>query len=182
MLLDEIVYRRAEPEDALALARFGSEAFVAAYGQSVRPADLALHVLRTYSEELQLAELTDPACWTLVAQHGGELVGAALLRAAPPPAELAPELRWSEVARFYLARSYWRTGVSGGLMTAVLRSIRERPCEVVWLQVWEAAEAALRFYRKWGFYEVGDTPFRVGTDIQRDLLMARSLGSLPDDS
>jgi hypothetical protein len=35
--------------------------------------------------------------------------------------------------------------------------------------------AAAGFYRKWGFREAGQVPFRLGTIVQRDLLMTRTL-------
>jgi hypothetical protein len=44
-----------------------------------------------------------------------------------------------------------------------------------WLQVWEAAAHAVGFYRKWCFREAGEVPFRLGTIVQRDLLMTRTL-------
>lgn len=175
MLRDEISFRTATLADAAELAAFGSESFVAVYGYSMSPGNLALHVTRTYSEENQARELADPLAWTMLGEREGELVGAALLRWAPPPEDLAPELRWAEIARFYLSKAYWQTGVSTDLMIEVLHSIREREGLLVWLQVWERAERALRFYRKWGFLEIGAAPFRAGTELQRDLVMARSL-------
>lgn len=175
MLRDEVVYRPARPADAGELAALGAETFVEAYGYAMQPANAVLHVARTYSEELQLRELADPLAWTMVADREGDLIGAALLRWAALPADLAPELRWTEIGRFYVAKPYWQTGISSDLMVAALRSIRERHGVVVWLQAWEHAERALRFYRKWGFLEVGETTFRVGTEVQRDLILARSL-------
>ena len=175
MLRDEVVYRLAHPSDAAELAAFGAESFVAAYGHALRPADLGLHVVRTYSEALQLGEIADPASWTLIADREGELVGAVLLRWASPPVDLAPELHWAEIGRFYVAKPYWRTGISTDLMVAALRSIRERQGPIVWLQAWERAERALAFYRKWGFLEIAETSFRVGSEVQRDLILARSL-------
>ena len=184
MLREEIEYRAATAADASELARFGSESFVAAYGHALRRGDLALHVACTYSEERQHQELVDPLAWTVLGEREGEIVGAALLRWAPPPAGLAAELRWAELARFYVARPYWRTGVSTDLMVATLKSVRDREGPLVWLQVWEGAPYAIAFYRKWGFYEVGEAPYRVGTLMQRDLVLARSLrhGSRPSDS
>ena len=175
MLRDEVSYRGATPSDALDLATFGSESFVAAHGHSLPPGDLALHVARTYSEERQHRELVDPRAWTMLGEREGEIVGAALLRWAAAPAGLAAELHWAELARFYVARPYWRTGVSTDLMIEALKSIRDRAGDLVWLQVWEAAPQAIGFYRKWGFYEVGEVPFRVGTLVQRDLVLARGL-------
>ena len=189
MLADELVCRIATPEDAAELAAFGAESFVDAYGYSLRPGDLALHVTRTYSEELQRRELTDSSAWTVLVERcstgdssdraaaAKELVGAALLRIKRPPADPAPELEWVEIARFYVARLYWRTGVSTELMMATLRSIRERGQAMVWLQTWERAEQALRFYRKWGFLAIGETSFLAGTQIQRDLVLARRVGA-----
>lgn len=177
MLRDQIVYRLAAVADARELAAFGSESFVAAYGHSLSPGNLALHTARTYSEELQRGELEDPLAWTLLAERDGEVVGAALLRWAVPPLALGPELQWAEIARFYVGRLYWQTGISSDLMVAVLRSIRERGGMLVWLQAWEQGERALRFYRKWGFLEVAETSFRAGNQLQRDLVLARSLRS-----
>jgi len=175
MLRDEIVYRPAVLADAAELAAFGSESFVDAYAHALKPGSMALHVARTYSEDLQRRELADPDAWTLLADRDGDIVAAAYLRWASPPAKLAPELRWVEIARFYLAKPYWRTGISSDLMVAALASIRERQGEVVWLQAWEQSEVALRFYRKWGFREVGEAQFRLGPELQRDLILARSL-------
>jgi len=175
MLRDEIVYRPAVPADAAELAAFGSESFVDAYAHVFNPVNLGLHVARTYSEWRQRRELEDPAAWTLIADRDGDVVAAAYLRWASPPANLAPELHWAEIARFYVAKPYWRTGISSDLMVAALASIREREGELVWLQAWEGNEVALRFYRKWGFREVGEAPFRLGPELQRDLVLARSL-------
>lgn len=184
MLRDEVCYRTAVPADASELAGFGSESFVAAYGHALRPADLALHVARAYSEERQYQELVDPLAWTVLGEREGDVVGAALLRWAAPPPGLAVELRWAELARFYVARPYWRTGVSTDLMFTALKSIRDRDGLLVWLQVWEAALQAIAFYRKWGFYEVGEAPYRIGAVVQRDVVLARSLrhGSAQPDT
>ena len=45
--------------------------------------------------------------------------------------------------------------------------------DVVWLGVWEENPRGIAFYRKCGFAVVGSHIFVVGTDPQRDVLMAR---------
>lgn len=175
MLREEVTYRRAVPADAGELAAFGSHSFVDAYGSTTPRREVALHVARTYSTELQLAELEDPGSWTILGDREGEIVGAALLRWHEPPLPLAAGGTWAEIKRFYLGRVYWRTGISADLMFAVLQSIRDGKGTGVWLQVWEDAAPAIGFYRKWGFREAGQIPFILGTEPQRDLLMARML-------
>jgi RimJ/RimL family protein N-acetyltransferase len=43
----------------------------------------------------------------------------------------------------------------------------------MWLDVWSLNKRAIRFYSQWGFETFGRQPFRLGNDIQEDLLMAR---------
>lgn len=172
---DEVTYRLAGPEDAEMLAAFGSQSFVDGYGHLNPPAAVAAHVARTYAVELQRAELAHPEQWSLVGHCREAVVGAALLRWKGSPVPMEVSERSVEIARFYVGKPYWRTGVSSNLMLAALQSIRERGGESVWLQVWERSEPAKRFYRKWGFTEIGTTTFLLGTELQRDLIMARRL-------
>jgi RimJ/RimL family protein N-acetyltransferase len=60
-------------------------------------------------------------------------------------------------------------------MNACIDVMRDRRSDVVWLGVWERNPRAIAFYRKFGFVEVGDKVFPLGTDPQRDIVMARSV-------
>ena len=69
-------------------------------------------------------------------------------------------------------------GASGrAASTASRRSPLPRPCgaETLFLGVWERNPRALRFYEKHGFRAVGTQIFRVGSDDQTDIVMARSI-------
>jgi diamine N-acetyltransferase len=61
-------------------------------------------------------------------------------------------------------------------MTAVIERARQQGADQVWLGVWEHNPRAIAFYRKWGFSEVGDHIFPLGTDPQRDIVMTRLVG------
>jgi hypothetical protein len=41
----------------------------------------------------------------------------------------------------------------------------------LWLGVWEKNEGAIRFYERNGFSVTGSHPFRMGDEIQTDLIM-----------
>ena len=45
----------------------------------------------------------------------------------------------------------------------------------LWLGVWERNVRAQAFYRKQGFTVVGSQIFRLGSDPQRDLVMAKGV-------
>ncbi|WLT29980.1 N-acetyltransferase [Geothrix sp. PMB-07] len=45
----------------------------------------------------------------------------------------------------------------------------------IWLGVWENNHRALAFYRRWGFQEVGEHVFKIGEQVDRDLILAKPL-------
>ena len=68
MVRGDLTYRRGAAVDAAALASFGSQSFVDAYGSTTSPREVAVHVARTYSTELQLTELNDSRSWTILGE------------------------------------------------------------------------------------------------------------------
>jgi GNAT superfamily N-acetyltransferase len=44
-------------------------------------------------------------------------------------------------------------------------------CTGAWLSVWDRNTDAIAFHRRMGFVEVGEEPFQVGADLQRDLIL-----------
>jgi ribosomal protein S18 acetylase RimI-like enzyme len=59
-------------------------------------------------------------------------------------------------------------------METCLRIARQGSYATIWLSSWKINDRANAFYRKWGFREVGEKTFVVGTDVQKDFVMARS--------
>lgn len=161
--------------DAAALAEFAATSFREAFGADNRPEDLALHLSRSYGQRQQEAELADPAITTLLAEDEDRLAGYAQLRpGAPPPCVAADGAL--ELWRFYVGRPWQGRGVAQALMSRVVAVARGRGARTVWLGVWERNPRAQAFYRKVGFERVGGQTFLVGTDPQKDHVMALPLG------
>lgn len=53
-----------------------------------------------------------------------------------------------------------------------LDAARQVGYQTLWLGVWEHNGRAQAFYRKWGFHEVGQHIFQLGSDAQTDVVMA----------
>jgi len=64
-------------------------------------------------------------------------------------------------------------------MATCIKEMENRESDVVWLGVWERNPRAMAFYKKFGFGEVGDHVFPLGTDPQRDIIMARPVFNRP---
>jgi diamine N-acetyltransferase len=65
------------------------------------------------------------------------------------------------------------------LMATCIKEMENRESDVVWLGVWERNPRAMAFYKKFGFGEVGEHVFPLGTDPQRDVIMARPVFNRP---
>lgn len=166
--------RIAEPGDQGLLAEIGARTFRQAFARDNTPEDMAAYLAASFSPALQAAELADPDSTFLLAEAQGETVGYARVLRAPAPVCI-PGLLPIEIRRLYAVGSWIGRGVGAALMRACLAHALHRGCDVIWLDVWERNAPAIAFYTRWGFEEVGSQPFVLGSDVQRDLLLARAV-------
>lgn len=174
---DAWVIRRARPEDAEGLARFGALCFRESYGADTRAEDLEAHVAEHYGPAQQAREIADPASVFLLAEGVSAIAGYLLLRQVEPPACVSSRRRM-EVQRFYLAPETHGRGLAQRLLAEAATAAQSAGAEGLWLTVWERNPRAIAFYRKCGFVDVGETVFPVGDDPQRDRVMERLPGAL----
>ena len=166
------------PADARPLADLAASTFLETFATENRPEDMALHVGRAYGVPQQEAELADPGMTTLLAEVDGQLAGYAQLRANAAP-DCVMGVTPLELWRFYVAAPWHGRGVAHALMKSVEMEARAPEARTLWLGVWERNERAKSFYRKCGFADVGSQVFVLGTDVQTDRIMVRSLPSEP---
>jgi len=164
--------RNAKPSDARSLAELAERTFRDAFGAMNTAENLELHCRTSYGEAIQSAELSDPGIVTLVVEEKGTLVAFAQLR-WDRTEDCVAARRPGEIRRLYVREDRHGTGIARELMAACLARMRERGSDVAWLGVWEKNPRAIAFYKKHGFAEVGSHVFPVGTDPQRDIVMAR---------
>jgi GNAT superfamily N-acetyltransferase len=174
MKLHSIHIRTGSPEDNLLLAELGARTFHATFAKDNTPEDMTVYLAETFGPEQQATELADPATTFLIAEIDGKPAGYARLHTGPAPEMITGE-RPIEIARLYTDAQWIGGGVGAALMSAALDYARSNGNDTIWLGVWEHNERAITFYRKWKFTTVGEQPFRLGADIQRDYVMQRSL-------
>jgi ribosomal protein S18 acetylase RimI-like enzyme len=172
--------RAARESDAAALAALAERTFRDAFGAVNAAADVDLHCARAYSLARQAVEIAEPRGATIVAEHDGELVGYVQLRRRQSPA--VAESAAVEISRFYVLQSWHGAGLAQELMRETVERARAFGAEVIWLGVWEHNPRAIRFYEKHGFTTVGEQPFVLGKDPQRDLVMMRPLATAAESA
>ncbi|MBE7081622.1 MAG: GNAT family N-acetyltransferase [Clostridiales bacterium] len=80
-----------------------------------------------------------------------------------------------EIERFYILSDFQGQGLGKFLMKKAIDIANEKNKKYVWLGVWEHNEKAKRFYKKEGFYKIGEHSFFMGDDEQTDYLMRKDL-------
>ncbi|HEY6101414.1 MAG TPA: GNAT family N-acetyltransferase, partial [Anaeromyxobacter sp.] len=169
--------REAHPQDGDLLSEIAHTTFRDTFGPDNTAADMDVHCSRFFTPEAQTRELSDPSMRTLVvpgAEAGAPFAAYAQLRRGPAP----PCVRAAspiELQRFYVRASLHGSGLARELMSAVIDLAAREGADTLWLGVWEKNPRAIRFYAKFGFREVGDQTFVLGSDPQRDLVMTRWL-------
>lgn len=170
-----LTIRPAMPDEAARLAELGARSYRAAWGAMTDPEDLESYVGETFRPERIEAALWEPGATTLVAVEGDAILGYAKVNLAVPPPAVAAE-RPLHLHRLYLEPGRTGHGLGSALMDAVLELAVRNGHDVLWLTVWEKNERGIVFYRRWRFEVVGREDFRLGSDLQNDLIMVRRVG------
>ena len=159
------------------LTAFAERTFRDAFEADNTAADMNAYCRAAFSVDSYRRDVVNPAIDTLIAEDvRGTLVAYAQLRPGAPEQIQGPSPR--ELWRFYVDRTHHGGGVAQRLMSEVIAAAAARGARTLWLGVWERNHRALAFYRKMGFVDVGAHTFLLGTDLQRDRLMARPLGAV----
>ena len=118
--------------------------------------------------------MEDPGSIFLIADVDGRAAGYARLHDGEADKSVEGD-NPIELVRLYVSRDWLGRGIGEQLMRACLDEARGAGHETIWLGVWERNALAQAFYKKWNFRTVGEHMFKLGSDLQRDLVMERAL-------
>jgi ribosomal protein S18 acetylase RimI-like enzyme len=172
-----ITVAKRTPAVAAQLAELGRQTFHDTFAADNSAEDMADFLVATFGEEKQLAELNDPQTTFLLAHMQQDPIGYAKLRLGSTLGleEGKDGSGRLEIERLYVRQDWIGTGLGASLMRRAIEEARAQKCRTVVLGVWERNQPALEFYRRFGFREIGKHEFRVGQDIQTDLILRKGL-------
>ncbi|MEO1573455.1 MAG: GNAT family N-acetyltransferase [Pseudomonadota bacterium] len=168
--------RNATAADAPALTQLAIRTFTDAFAKDNTPDDVAAFFEQNYTEAHQQREIADPGLATMVAEHDSALIAFIQVQTDAPNPDVAAT-PCAEVRRLYVMRDWHGRGLAPDLIEQGCDVARRNGAATLWLGVWERNARAIAFYKKHGFAVVGEKSFQLGSDLQRDLVMARSLAA-----
>lgn len=168
------IFRLARLSDAADLAKLAEATFRDTFSGQNSPENMNIHCQSSYGTEIQGKEIASPEYVTILAELNGKLVAYAQLRWTRTPSCFSAEYP-GEIQRLYVDRNFHGKGLAQNLMNKCLKSFEERNTDIAWLGVWEKNPRAIAFYKKFKFEEVGEHVFPLGSDPQRDIILARTV-------
>jgi diamine N-acetyltransferase len=160
---------RCESTDIADLSKFAVDAFVATFGHIYAADDLNIFLSDWNTADQLAAQLPDPAFAIALIRDQGAIIGFAKL--GPIDFTLPdghPADRATELHQLYLSNEAKGTGVADALMAWAIGEARARDNAILYLSVFTENPRAQSFYRRYGFYDVGRNPFRVGNHVDED--------------
>jgi ribosomal protein S18 acetylase RimI-like enzyme len=168
-----IAYRDAVAADGPELAQMARRSFTDTFGTLYRQEDLALFLDQAFGSSGLPADLTDPAYRVRVAIDQGRIVGYCKIGPVTFPGE------WPETAmelhQLYILSDHHGAGLAPVLMDWALDTMRAQGASEVILSVYVDNHRARRFYERYGFEEIGQYTFMVGSHEDDDRLMRLKL-------
>lgn len=168
------VIRQAKQADAIPLARLAESTFRETFSHENLASNIDMHCLQNFSSEIQEQEILNSNIVTVLAEVESTLVGFAQLR-LESSVDCIKASKSSELYRLYISNKQQGSGLAHQIIKRILCVASNAKNDCIWLGVWEHNPRAITFYQKYGFSMAGEHVFRLGRDLQRDLIMVATV-------
>ncbi|KAL8841181.1 MAG: hypothetical protein Q9170_001035 [Blastenia crenularia] len=192
---DGLVVQNAVASDADAIAKLGATTFKTCFAYSMPAEDMETYLDNAYTPTAISKELDSNQDQFFVAKIKSEVVGFIQMKVGTTEPCIPSDWSMCEVHRIYVSPDRVGGGTGQLLMERGLQWARDffsdqqrihrglhgvnagpkQPCRGVWLGVWEENLKAQRFYKRWGFEQVGAHDFVMGDTRQTDLVLVKTM-------
>ena len=127
-----------------------------------------------FSVEKLTAECNNPESFFYFATLGGTIIGYLKLNVGRSQTEIKDD-NAIEIERIYVLKEFHGKKVGQLLYEKAIQIAQQANAGYVWLGVWEKNMRAINFYTKNGFVPFDKHIFRLGNDVQTDIMMKLKL-------
>jgi ribosomal protein S18 acetylase RimI-like enzyme len=169
------IVRPAGHRDIDSIVKVGAGTFTASFGYSIPPSDLEQYLENAYSPSAIATDFSNPLVNFFVACDGPDVVGFVQVTQGTSDPAIEGSEAPVELQRLYVDAKYHGQGAGRALVAAAESFSRENGFKTIWLGVWEENFGSQKAYLKYGFTKVGLHGFKMGTCVQTDWIMSKSL-------
>lgn len=160
--------------DLSALQSLGKTTFFETFAPHNSEANMQHYLATGFELDKLEKELSCKNSFFYFAEWNGELAGYLKLNIGDAQTEMQDPFSL-EVERIYVLQAFQANKIGQALFNKALEFAKEKLKQYVWLGVWEKNEKAIGFYQKNGFVVFDQHEFKLGNEVQTDLMMKLTL-------
>lgn len=162
----------ASIDDLTKLQTISRSTFAQTFNEHNNPEDMQAYLNNSFSAEKLSAELNNKnsAFYFAIDNNLNTVVGYLKVNTGDAQSE-KKDLNAFEIERIYVDKTYFGKKVGQLLFDKAIEIAKSKKVSYVWLGVWEENHRALAFYTKNGFKAFDKHLFKLGNDVQSDILM-----------
>ena len=172
--MENIEVIEADITDVEKIQKIGKQTFSETFSSSNAAENMVQYLAEGFSIEKLTKQLTNPDSTFYLALDNNNVIGYLKINVGLSQTELKDNTAL-EIERIYVLKAYQGKKIGQLLYDKAIQVANEKKVEYVWLGVWEENTRALHFYKKNGFVEFDKHLFKLGNDVQTDLMMKLQL-------
>jgi ribosomal protein S18 acetylase RimI-like enzyme len=172
--MEEIEIRKISLSDLNLLQSVGRQTFFETFADTNSESDMKKYLDENFSIEKLTDEIATPNSEFYFASVGEQVIGYLKVNSGSAQTELKDQNTF-ELERIYVLKEFQGKLVGQILYDVALNLAKSAKADYIWLGVWEKNHRALRFYEKNGFAEFDRHIFKLGDDLQTDIMMRLKL-------
>ena len=161
-------------EDVATLQAISKATFKQTFDAHNSPEDMEAYLNTSYATDKLTAELNNPNSEFYFAKENEKVVGYLKVNTGEAQTELKDSNAF-EIERIYVDQAYLGKKIGQLLFNKAIDLAISKKANYVWLGVWEENHRALAFYNKNGFVPFDKHLFKLGNDVQTDIMMKLEL-------
>jgi ribosomal protein S18 acetylase RimI-like enzyme len=170
----DLIIRKVSADELDTLLKFSKQTFFDAFYHLNNPADMEAYADKFFNLTQIKKEFDHPQSYFYFAMFGDDIAGYIKLNTGAAQSDLQDDTAL-EVERIYVSASHQGKQIGKHLLDFAVQTAAEKRLQYLWLGVFEQNHRAIKFYQQNGFAQFGSHTFMLGNDLQRDVLMKRSL-------
>jgi len=157
-------------EDLQELRKLSIETFYDSFSAANSEENMQHYINNFFSEEKLSREIKNPGSAFYFAKLDGEPVGYLKVNFDKAQTELQDN-KGIEIERIYIKSALQGKRIGQLLFDKAVEIAKEKNKDYLWLGVWEKNPGAIKFYERNGLAQFATHPFKLGDDLQTDIMM-----------
>lgn len=172
--MDTVKIKKVEVTDIELLQKLATETFVETYASHNSAENMKNYMEESFAIEKLTEELENANSHFYFAIENNTPIGYLKTALKEENTKFNNEKSLG-IERIYVVQKFQGKKIGQILFRKALEIAKQEKLNYIWLGVWEKNQKAINFYKKNGFIEFDKLTFKLGNEIQNDILMTLDL-------